>query len=249
MKLSISLVPVKKIVSNAARSQFSEGEIEKAARAILEAQGVINPLILQKRDFNTYEIVNGNFEYYAATRAKEIDLSRGETIGAFIIEPDNEESLKEQIDIFRNSQIAPFEKETSNKTNNLENRFNNFESRLETLILEIKTEQKNLQKDLEERLSSLNNKMSEPKTPLAIFNHLELTKLVFRLKTAGIGDKKALQIAENIVREREKDEFKSLSDVVARVKISQGKKSIKAISDAKMLQILDTWSQIAFNRS
>jgi ParB family chromosome partitioning protein len=50
---------------------------------------------------DAYEIVDGDFEYYAAARAKEIEPLKGETIGAFILEQENEELLLEQLEILR----------------------------------------------------------------------------------------------------------------------------------------------------
>ncbi|MEG4483499.1 ParB N-terminal domain-containing protein [Microcoleus sp. D2_18a_B4] len=104
-KLSPSLVAVKKITSAVPRSNFSEAELEKLARLILESGGLINPIIVRRNGMDAYEIVDGNFEYYAAARAKEIDGPKGETIGAFILEEENEELLLKQLEILRKTAI------------------------------------------------------------------------------------------------------------------------------------------------
>lgn len=101
MKLSTSLVAVKKIISKVERAQFSDSDLNQAAKLILEAEGVINPIVLHRTSVESYEVVDGDFEYYAAVRAREIDPRKGEMIGAFIIEPQNEEVIKEQIRIIR----------------------------------------------------------------------------------------------------------------------------------------------------
>lgn len=101
MKLSTSLVAVKKINSTVERSKFSDDELERAAELILEAEGIINPLILRRTSLESYEVVDGDFEYYAAAKAREKDPRKGEMIGAFIIEPENEEVLKEQVEVLR----------------------------------------------------------------------------------------------------------------------------------------------------
>lgn len=101
MKLSTSLVPVKKINSTVDRSKFSEDELERAAKLILEAEGIINPLILRRTSLESYEVIDGHFEYCAAAKAREKDPRKGEMIGAFIIEPENEEVLKEQVEVLR----------------------------------------------------------------------------------------------------------------------------------------------------
>ncbi|MEO6863043.1 MAG: ParB N-terminal domain-containing protein [Microcoleus sp.] len=89
-KLFPSLVAVKKIVSAVPRSNFSEPDLDKLARLILESGGLIYPIVVRRTSIGSYEIVDGNFEYYAAARAREIEPEKGETIGAFILEPENE---------------------------------------------------------------------------------------------------------------------------------------------------------------
>jgi|SRR5919199_68058 ParB family chromosome partitioning protein len=105
-KLSPSLVAVKKITSAVPRSNFAEADLEKLARLILESGGLINPIIVRRNGMDAYEIVDGDFEYYAAARAKEIEPLKGETIGAFILEEENEKLLLEQLEILRKTAIT-----------------------------------------------------------------------------------------------------------------------------------------------
>ncbi|MEG4305734.1 ParB N-terminal domain-containing protein [Microcoleus sp. D3_18a_C4] len=102
-KLSPSLVAVKKITSAVPRSNFAEPDLEKLAQLILELGGLINPIIVRRNGMDAYEIVDGDFEYYAAAKAREIHPQKGETIGAFILEPENEELLLEQVQALRKS--------------------------------------------------------------------------------------------------------------------------------------------------
>ncbi|MEG4837850.1 ParB N-terminal domain-containing protein [Microcoleus sp. B9-D4] len=104
-KLFPSLVAVKRITSAVPRSNFAEPDLEKLARLILESGGLINPIIVRRNGMDAYEIVDGDFEYYAAARAKEIEPLKGETIGAFILEEENEELLLEQLEILRKTAI------------------------------------------------------------------------------------------------------------------------------------------------
>ncbi len=105
-KLSPSLVAVKKITCAVPRSNFAEPDLEKLARLILELGGLINPIIVRRNGMDAYEIVDGDFEYYAAARAKEIEPLKGETIGAFILEEENEKILLEQLEILRKTAIT-----------------------------------------------------------------------------------------------------------------------------------------------
>ncbi|MFB8793007.1 MAG: chromosome partitioning protein ParB [Microcoleus sp.] len=100
-KLSPSLVAVKKITSKVPRDNFADRDLEKVAQLILELGGLINPIVLRRNGMDAYEIVDGDFEYYAAAKAREINPKKGETIGAFILEPENEELLLEQVQALR----------------------------------------------------------------------------------------------------------------------------------------------------
>ncbi|MEP0790121.1 MULTISPECIES: Rho termination factor N-terminal domain-containing protein [Cyanophyceae] len=105
MKLSTSLVAVKKINSNVARSEFLEDELNRTAELILKAEGIINPPVIRRTSLESYEVVNGHFEYYAAVKAREIDPRKGEMIGAFIIESENEKVLMDQVEVLRNREF------------------------------------------------------------------------------------------------------------------------------------------------
>ncbi|XZO02255.1 MAG: chromosome partitioning protein ParB [Microcoleus sp.] len=105
-KLSPSLVAVKKITSKVPRDNFADRDLEKVAQLILELGGSINPIVLRRNGMDAYEIVDGDFEYYAAAKAREINPMKGETIGAFILEPENEELLLEQVKTLRKFAIT-----------------------------------------------------------------------------------------------------------------------------------------------
>ncbi|MDE5069372.1 MAG: hypothetical protein O4861_18025 [Trichodesmium sp. St16_bin4-tuft] len=105
MLLSPEFVLVKEITSNVSRSEFSESDLEQVARLILKAEGTIKPLVVRTIGWESYEVVDGHFEYYAALRAKEINPRDGERIGAFIIEGDKADVLEEQVKMLRN--ISP----------------------------------------------------------------------------------------------------------------------------------------------
>jgi hypothetical protein len=109
MKLLPSIVRVTKIVSSS-KQRFSETEIDEAARLILEMEGVIMPLILLRTEpgSESYRVIDGHFEYYAALRAKEIDPRKGGTINAYIVESAEEVPFyQKQIEMFRHRQSEP----------------------------------------------------------------------------------------------------------------------------------------------
>ncbi len=84
------------------RSEFSETDLNEAAQLILKMGGIITPPILLQTGLDSYTIVDGTFEYYAALKAEEIEPLRGETINAYVIESEQEKTAYEkQIKLFR----------------------------------------------------------------------------------------------------------------------------------------------------
>ncbi len=100
LKVAPKIILFKSIDTNI-ENTFSKDEIEQAARSILEGGGVINPLVVKRKGIERYDLVNGEFEYFSAKRAKEIDPIKGESIDAYIIEEDNAHVLEQQIKLFR----------------------------------------------------------------------------------------------------------------------------------------------------
>ncbi|BAY22542.1 hypothetical protein NIES2100_23050 [Calothrix sp. NIES-2100] len=247
MKLSTSLVAVKKITCNKPRSNFTDDQIEKAAKLILESEGVINPIVVRRTSLQSYEVVDGDFEYYAAARAREIDLRKGEMIGVFIIEDENEEALTKQIELFRNSNPALTNNLSSNSdiieyplinlmqslSNNTDSRLTNIESRLENRTNELQEELKREIKNINDKLKEIDNKIPKQIEPLEALNTLKITELTARLKRVNVKPK----VIEQILNEREKNgKYSSFSNVLERMKG-------KGLGDKTMIKIIDSFSE------
>ena len=97
MLLSPEFILVKEITSNVPRSKFSDTEIEKLAQSILTVEGLIRPIVVRPTGIDTYEVVDGDREYHAAVRAREIDGRKGERITAIVIEGPKAEAIEEQV--------------------------------------------------------------------------------------------------------------------------------------------------------
>ncbi|BDI18633.1 hypothetical protein ANSO36C_44350 [Nostoc cf. commune SO-36] len=69
--INFSLVDVKSITSNEPRSSFSEADLENLADIIIETGGIIRPLVVKVTGVESYTVVDGHFEYYAAVKARE----------------------------------------------------------------------------------------------------------------------------------------------------------------------------------
>ncbi|NEO98590.1 MAG: chromosome partitioning protein ParB [Symploca sp. SIO2E9] len=239
-------VEIESISSSKSRSDFSEVDLDLVAEKILESGGIIKPLVLKKTGFEKYEVVEGHFEYYAAVRAYEKNNHETE-VNAVVISPESEEAVLKQVEAFRKLEKSNQPITTTSPGTNTDSRLTSLELRLENAINDLKTEQKRDRQKFEDELKEIKGKRSKSMAPLEVFNTLNIVELTFRLKSAGKSDKDAVKIAESIENERQKREFNSLSDVVARVRISHGKGMQKGISSEKMVEIIDSWSKLSFN--
>ena len=232
MELLTSLVAVKKLNCKSPRSLFIDEDIEEAAKLILASEGVINPIVVRRTSLKSYEVVDGAFEYYAAARAREIDPKKGEMIGVFIIEEDNEELLTQQIKAFRKHVSTPVT--SPGITEDILNNFiKSLESRFDKITNQLLEEAKAKVK-LEYQVRDLQTQLAKKAEVLELFNNLDVSQLASKFKLAS-------NKSDAIVTERKKQQFKSLKDVVDRVKIKKGKRVERAISEKKMLDIVDSW--------
>ncbi|NJO44012.1 MAG: DUF655 domain-containing protein [Cyanobacteria bacterium CRU_2_1] len=220
MKFSMSFVAIRKIKPSVSRWNFSDHELDRAARLLMDVDGVINPLVLRREGgLESYEVIDGNFEYYAAARANEID-PRWETIGVFIIEPEQEKAIQEQIKLLRPKLVyAPRTKQEEwNHPTDLESRVTLLESRQTTL----ETQQMQLElqtiRDIKTHLEELHAQLNRRNNLLDLFNDAEIAELLDRMKRVGLTGKNAEKVIETIEHERQERRFGSLKDVVTRVK-------------------------------
>lgn len=231
MKLSASLIPVKGITSKVPRSTFPEDAIEQSANAILEAEGLINPIVVRQVSLKEFEVVSGHFEYYAAVRAREIDLARGEMIDAIVLtvttQPETESALMRQIELLRQPNFSASSSPVpvpSQEVTPVEARLTNLEKFLERQFSEWN------QKHLEEkrRLDKIvaENKifreeqanLSKPLKPIELFNHATPQDLKVQFQKIKLTGKTAEAVIQSIEEERQKEPFSSLKDIVNRVK-------------------------------
>lgn len=96
-------VDVKSISSDVPRSSFLESSLEKIANSILDADGLICPLILQETGVEKYTVIEGHQEYYAAVIAKEKNITKAEAVNAFVIPVNTRSAAIEQLNLLRQS--------------------------------------------------------------------------------------------------------------------------------------------------
>lgn len=248
MKLNPSLIPVSRITSRLPRSTFSEDAIEQAANSILSAEGIINPIVVRQVSFKEFEVVSGDFEYYAAARAREIDLARGEMIDAIVLTietaPETEVALLRQVELLRHQapmQEVPVQStpNVGQATTNVESRITNLEKFLEKQLAEWSQkhleEKRRLEKEIVENrkgfeafVQEVRSYLPKPLEPLELFNHASREELEAKFRRIKVTGEKAQIIINSAIEERQKEPFSSLRDIIKRVK-QFGDKSMIAL--------------------
>ena len=97
MLLSPEFILVKEITSNVPCSNFNDSDIQDLAQLILEAEGLIRPITVRPTGIDSYAVVDGHLEYWAAVKAKEVNPRDGERIGAFVVEGKKAKSIENQV--------------------------------------------------------------------------------------------------------------------------------------------------------
>ncbi|NER79071.1 MAG: ParB N-terminal domain-containing protein [Leptolyngbya sp. SIO1D8] len=234
------MVDVNSITSKVSRSDFKVNELEKLAQSILAAGGLLSPLLLKQTGVDSYDVLAGDREYYAAVRAKEIDPRSAETVNAFVVPEDCEDAAIDQFKTLHQSSASKvIPTATSQATqptatsSSIDQRLINLESRLDESVREIKqTHQRDIQ-DLEQQIKALQQQIPQKLEALEIFNTADRAELLQKLAKARItGEKTTEKIIRGIEKARKQSTFKSFTDVVSK---------IDGLGDKRMLVILDAW--------
>jgi hypothetical protein len=227
--ISFHFVDVATIRSEVPRSQFLEADLDRLADLILDSGGLVKPITIKQVGIDDYLVIDGDFEYYAAVRAKEKDSSRGEMVNAFLVKSKNEATVKEQ------AKFIIKEPSPTVDNPNFERRINSLELRFEKQNNEFRTEYQQEIKNLQDRIKEVENLIPTKNDPLALLNQLNRQEIAIKLQRARING--AEKIAKNIVEARQKKPnqlFQNYRDVVT---------SVSGLGDKIMLTIIDEWNR------
>lgn len=237
--ITFSMVDVSSISSNISRSNFSESELEVLAEAILDASGLLKPLVLKKTGFEQYQVIGGHFEYYAAVKACEKNPRQAEMVNALVVSEDAEQVISKQLELLipRTSVSAPATSATSKsvESSNVESRLRNLEVRLEQAINTLRSERLQDKESLESRIATLESQSQPSQDPLEQLNSLSEVELVRKLKRSIRSG--AEKIAKAIVNARNKKPEKQFEDY------RDVRDSVRGLGEKRMLTIIDDWSR------
>ncbi|MEH2208037.1 MAG: chromosome partitioning protein ParB [Nostoc sp.] len=236
--MNFSLVDVKNIISNEPRSNFAEADLENLADIIIETGGIIRPLVVKVTGVESYTVVDGHFEYYAAVRAREKNPRQGEMVNAFVIAPKLEDLVIKQVTSLKGIDSSTKQVTPQPETTKLEPRLANLELRLEKQFNEFKSEFLQERQRVDSQFKQLENlipQKGEQSNPLSLLNSLDKDKLSIKLQRSRIrGAEKLAKDIFDARRKKPKQEFEDYRDVM---------KSVQGLGVQTILTIIDEWSK------
>jgi hypothetical protein len=252
-QLVFSFVDIVSIQSTISRANFSAALIEDLAQSFLAIGGTVKPIIVKMIGFESYQVVFGDLEFYAALRAREIN-DNFELVRVLIIPSGKEESIINQMNLLESATQTParnvLNEESFDDCNVdiltiLKNQDDNIRTQLETFNLLIKDLVSSSQR-LHQRIDVMAQEAYwENLSFLERFNTLSEADLYLCLRNI-LGEKKARRVLVELLKEREKKVFESLEDVFTRVYISQGNRKQRAFGEKTALRLLEEWSNVSF---
>jgi hypothetical protein len=236
--INFSLVDVKSIASNEPRSNFAEADLENLADIIIETGGIIRPLVVKVTGVESYTVVDGHFEYYAAVRAREKNPRQGEMVNAFVIAPKLEDLVVKQVASLKRIDSSIEQVTPQPETTKLEPRLANLELRLEKQFNEFKSEFLQERQRIDSQFKQLENlipQKGEQSNPLSLLNSLDKDELSVKLQRSRIrGSENLAKDIFDARRKKPKQEFEDYRDVM---------KSVKGLGVQTILTIIDEWSK------
>lgn len=225
------MVDVKSITSKAARSQFDVKELEQLAKSIVSAGGLLSPLLLEQKGAESYEVIAGDFEYYAAVRAQELFPREAEMVNAFVV---SRKATKDAIEQFRLLHKSEQNETPSSsiKHSSGNGQISNLENRLDEFMRDFKQMRQKDMKSIEEEIKTLREQLPSQVEALEALNQDDVPDLMRKIARANIKGKTAEKIIKGIVKARKKKPFTSFKDAVNRV---------DQLGETRMLTLLDSW--------
>lgn len=239
-------VDVVSITSKVPRSEFDVEELDQLAKSILASGGLLSPLLLRQTGIESYEVIAGDLEYYAAARAKELSPREGEMVNAFIVKKDAQEDALEQFKLLQKASSIKTPAVKRSQTPSKKPGFfgggqlNSLEEKIDEVVHTLKqTIQQDLQ-TIEKIVSDLQEQLPNKVDALEVFNHGGVLTLVEKLADAGIKGKTAETIINGIEKARKKSAYISFKDIVSKT---------DGLAERRLLSILDGWGGIYMDNS
>lgn len=221
-------------------------KIEALANTIIDLGGLVNIPVVQQINLEDYELISGHLEYYAYVKAIQINSKLPDRLTVFISNKKNQTAINKQLEILQTIENTQKDisvpavgnsSELDLKVKNIESSIKHndevFHSELEKLKIEI--------------LREIDNKLPKPIPPLDAFNRITEPEVAFEVqrKLEFLGAKKAQKVVSRLQEFSNQENhkpYKSFSEVVNVLKEKQKNRTVRLISEEKMLALIDRWN-------
>lgn len=249
MNLITSSVDLEGITSPVPRSQFDENELEYLANLFLKSGDTVSPILLHEKSPISFEVLEGHREYYAALKAQEID-SRFESIRAYVVPSDRQDSILEQYRFFHDSDNVNGKSIDSNSTEHkipiadiqriIEDKINPLKSSLRDISTKIDQLTKYLEtiKPVYPKpdKSSVKNVKEREQEFINELNICDISRIVDKFSQVSYTSKIAESYAKEISNSRKIKPYESIKDIKSR-KNAKGKAILSSTALDKLYKI------------
>ena len=105
--IDFRLIPIEEVNYDKPNTQFPENEVDRLAQSILETGGLLFPLVVTPTGIESYKLLQGGLNYYAALKAQEKDPRAAEMVSAFVVESDDLAVTEAQLQILSGLTASP----------------------------------------------------------------------------------------------------------------------------------------------
>jgi hypothetical protein len=225
-------------------------EIEALANAAVDLGGLINIPVVQQVSIDEYELISGHLEYYAYCKAREIDVRLPDRMVVFVANKKNQAAIHQQLEILQAIETSQANAVHSNhnhqpsqnlQVKNLESSLKQTHQNLSASITQIK----------EDLLQAIAANSPQPIQPLDLFNRILETEIAFQVQRrmeeflGATKAKKAISLLREISQNQGFQPFRGFSEILELLKDRQKNRSIRIISNEKMLAIVDSFQSHA----
>ena len=227
---------VKEIKASVPRANFTEAQIEQVADLILAGGGVIRPLVVKQTGIDSYELIDGALEYFAAVRAREKDPRRGELVNAFVVSPKQDTAIREQLTALNGhngSSAAPPPSSAPTISDPLSAFVTNFVVSSEARINEIRELAAQNQRKMELEVKRLDKEIEQKKGPqdlLDLINHTAIDDLRAKLAFHG-ADKGKIEAICNARQQQKNGQFETYQALLT---------AAKGLGERGLLRLIDS---------
>lgn len=222
-------------------------KIEALANTIIDLGGLVNIPVVQQINLEDYELISGHLEYYAYLKAVQINSKLPDRLTVFISNKKNKAAISKQLEILETIENTQKGTPAPTVANSSE-----VDLQIKNLQSSIKHNSEVFQNEIEklktEFLSELENKLPKPIPPLEAFNRILEPEIALQLqrKLEFMGSSKAKKIVSGL-QEVSKSEnhkpFENFTEIVGLLKEKQkNNRTVRLISEEKMLALIDRWN-------